>query len=392
MMKRTLAAACALVLTVMQFGYAQAALGLQVKEGHFYKDGRPYRGVGANYFELFRRVMNNPTNTTSLTGLEQLSKAGIPFVRFAGPFSSQEWRLYLDNKEEYFRRLDLVVRTAEKSGIGLIPSMFWTLTLCETVNEPRDQWGNPQSKTVARMRQYVADVVGRYKDSPALWAWEFGNEMNLSADLPNAAQFRPQNGTERDDVTSAHLVTMLSEFAKAVREADPTRPIISGNSHARASSWNNTANKSWKSDTQEQAKEIILRDNPAQLDTIGVHIYCDPAPEKTFGAWVTSRLHYLQWLRGVADEAKRPVFVGEFGVPVSKDGLDVRHAFQALLNDMDAARIDLAAFWVFDLPSQQKDWNVTYDNDRAYMLELTAEANRRWSQAEKRVMRKIEDK
>jgi hypothetical protein len=96
MMKRTLTAACDLVLMALQSGYAQETLGLQVKEGRFYKEGQPYRGVGANYFDLFRRVLSNPTNTTSLAGLEQLSKAGIPFVRFVGPFSAQEWRLYLD--------------------------------------------------------------------------------------------------------------------------------------------------------------------------------------------------------------------------------------------------------------------------------------------------------
>lgn len=351
---------------------------MTVKEGVLVKDGQPYRGVGANYFDLFRRVMNNPTNTTSLVGLERLAKAGIPFVRFAGPYSGNEWTLYLENKKEYFRRFDLVVHTAEKAGIGLIPSLFWTLTLCEKVDEPRDQWGNPESKTMALMRRYTAEVVGRYKDSPALWAWEFGNEMNLSADLPNAASFRPKNGTVRDDVTAAQMVTMLTEFSKAVRALDPTRPIISGNSHARASSWNNTASKSWQADTQPQAKEIILRDNPAPLDTICVHVYGGNAPDKELGTWVTDRLHYLTWLRGVADEVKRPVFVGEFGTSVQKDGSSARPVFVELLNEMERSGVDLAAFWVYDLPSQDKDWNVTFENERAYMIQLTAEANRRW--------------
>ena len=379
-MKKTLVVVYAIVLMAIQSGCVQAPLGLQVKDGHFYKNGQVYRGMGANYFDLFRRVMREPTNTTSLAGLERLAQAGIPFVRFAGPYSAEEWKLYVENKEEYFQRMNLVFRKAEEVKMGLIPSLFWTLTLCEAVNEPRDQWGNPQSKTAALMREYVKDICTRYGKSSALWAYEFGNEMNLSADLPNAAQFRPKNGSEKDDVTSKILVSMLSDFAKEVRKYDPTRAIISGNSHSRASSWNNTASKSWKADTQEQAKEIILRDNPAPLDTIGVHIYNEPEPAKTFGVWVTSRLSYLQWLRGVSDAAKRPVFVGEFGVSVSKDGSAVRGEFQTLLNDLDVAGTDLAAFWVFDLPSQNKDWNVTFDNDRACMISLTVEANRRWGQ------------
>jgi hypothetical protein len=322
--------------------------------------------------------MREPTNTTSLAGLENLSKAGIPFVRFAGPFSAQEWKLYVENKEEYLKRLDTVFRKAEEVKMGLIPSFFWTLTLCETVNEPRDQWGNPQSKTAALMREYVKDICTRYGKSPALWAYEFGNEMNLSADLPNAAQFRPKNGSERDDVTSKTLVAMLSDFAKEVRKYDPTRAIISGNSHSRASAWNNTASKSWKADTQEQAKEVILRDNPEPLDTIGIHNYGDHKPETELGNWVQSRLAYFKWLRGIADEVKRPIFIGEYGCAIQESSEKNRETYEALLKEMTEANIDMAAFWVYDLPSQNKDWNVTFENSRAYMIPLAAEANHIW--------------
>jgi hypothetical protein len=51
---------------------------------------------------------------------------------------------------------------------------------------------------------------------------------------------------------------------------------------------------------------------------------------------------------------------------------------------MERAEIDLAAFWVFDLPSQNKDWNATFDNARAYMIKLSAEANRQWNAAARR--------
>jgi len=37
-----------------------------------------------------------------------------------------------------------------------------------------------------------------------------------------------------------------------------------------------------------------------------------------------------------------------------------------------ARAVYLAAFWVFDLKDQEKTWNLTFDNDRAYMLEMTA--------------------
>jgi len=359
--------------------YADGQNGLTVKDGRLYRDGLPYRGVGCNYFDLFLRVLNKPDDNSSLEGLERLAAAGIPFVRFAGPYSTKEWRFYQDNREEYFRRFDLVVRAAEKNGIGLIPSLFWSLSLSDMQGEPRDQWGNPQSRTLQLMRQYTGDVVERYKDSPAIWAWEFGNEINLRVDLPNAAQFRPKSGTARDDTTSAHLVTMLSEFARTVREHDSWRPIFSGHSHPRMYAWNNTASKSWKPDTPDQAREIILRDNPGPLNTIGIHLYGDQSVEKELGAWVSNRLHYLKWLKGVATEAGRPLFVGEFGLAERKDDREVRPVFEALLAEMDQAKVDLAAFWVYDLPKKGCPWSVKFDNKRAYMIELTAEANRRWN-------------
>ena len=358
---------------------ADAQKGLAVKDGRLFRDGQPYRGIGCNYFDLFLRVLNNPDDTSSLAGLERLAQAGIPFVRFAGPYSASEWRLYRDNKDEYFRRLDLVVRTAEKNGIGLIPSLFWKLTLCETVGEPRDQWGNPQSKTLALMRQYTGEVVNRYKNSPAVWGWEFGNEVNLLVDLPNAAKFRPKNGagTESDDLTENHLTVMLSEFARAVRGQDPSRPVFSGNSHPRAYAWHNSAERSWTFDTPEQAQEIILRDNPAPLNTIGIHFYGIQNTDTELGKWVPTRLHYLKWLRGVADKAKRPVFIGEFGLADGKGGAPARPVFEAQLAEIEQAGIDLAAFWVYDRRGGGGGWSVSFDNDRAYMIALTAEASRR---------------
>jgi len=370
--------ACVVACGVCVQAHPDGQKGLAVKDGGLIRDGQPYRGVGCNYFDLFLRVLNNPEDSSSLAGLERLAQAGIPFVRFAGPYSSKDWRLYRNDKDEYFRRLDRVVRTAEKSGIGLIPALFWTLSLCETVGETRDQWGNPQSKTLELMRQYTGEVVSRYKNSPALWAWEFGNEINLMTDLPNAAEFRPKNGTARDDVKGAHLVVMLSEFAKAVRTQDAARPVFSGNSHPRAYAWHNTNERSWKPDTATQTREILLRDNPEPLNTIDIHFYGIDRIDKELGVWPTNRLDYLLWLREVADETRRPIFIGEFGLADKPGGATARPVFEAQLAEIERAGVDLAAFWVYDRKGGGGGWSVSFDNDRAYMIALTAEINRRW--------------
>ncbi len=54
-----------------------------------------------------------------------------------------------------------------------------------------------------------------------------------------------------------------------------------------------------------------------------------------------------------------------------------RAVFQELVEAIENQDVPLSALWVFDFPPQDKDWNVTFGNDRAYMLELVAKANSR---------------
>jgi hypothetical protein len=356
--------------------------GLWQTNGVLFKESRPYRGAGANYFDLFLRVLHDPTNRTSIDGLEQLGRAGIPFVRFAVAYNEADWKIYFEQPEEFFRRLDLVVRAAKRANIGLIPSFFWSfMSFPDLAREPCDQWGNPDSKTSAMMRTVVGSIVERYQHSSELWAWEFGNEPNLMADLPNAEQCRKPGGTVRDDLTSQVMVIMLKEFAKEVRRHDTHRLIIAGHSHPRASAWHNSAEKGWSADNKEQTLEILRRDNPAPLDTLAIHAYADQPVAKEMAAWAKDHGEYLRTVRQLSREMKRPVFVGEFGLASKSEAEDTRSRFERLLTDLEQAQVDLAAFWVFDLESQSQDWSVTFDNARAYMLKLTADANRRWNQA-----------
>jgi len=233
------------------------------------------------------------------------------------------------------------------------------------------------------MRRFVGDVVERYKNSSALWAWEFGNEPNLAMDLPNAAQFRPAGGGAGDDLNSAQVLSAVSEFAREVRRHDATRPMFSGNSHPRSAAWHNTKERSWTVDTKEQFREILSRDNPDPLNTITVHLYGNVPVQKDMGAWAADRVDWLATVQGLARQARKPLFVGEFGLPGKGDGPETQATFKELLAQMEQARVPIAAFWVFDFGPQSDDWSVQFDNSRSFMIRLAADANRRWSQAAK---------
>jgi endo-1,4-beta-mannosidase len=283
--------------------------------------------------------------------------------------------LYQTGREEYFRRLDGVVRSAEKHGIGLVPSLFWYYACVpDLVGEPCDQWGNPQSKTHAWMRQYVEDVVTRYKDSPAIWMWEFGNEYSLGADIPGDDVALPavvshmltaRQRTERDKLTHAQVRVAFAEFAKAVRALDPYRLISTGDAFPRASAWHLERHDKWATDDEAQFAEMLALNNPDPVGVISLHAY----DEKD--------LQRLEWAARVAVQTRKPLFVGEFGSGISNKGTDAM--FRRLLKAILDVRAPLAALWVFDFASQP-EWNVRYDNAGAWQLQEIARANAQYQQ------------
>ncbi|MGD0090426.1 MAG: cellulase family glycosylhydrolase [Planctomycetota bacterium] len=378
-------------LVVMACAFAGAAaetekpLGLYVRDGVLLKDGQPYRSIGANYFNLFQRNIQNAQDKSYREKLHALYKAGIPFVRFmCGGYWPVEQKLYLEKKDEFFRRLDDVVQAAEEANVGLIPSLFWHVaTAPDIAGEHLDQYGNSGSKTSALLRRYTEEIVGRYKDRAIIWGWEFGNEYNLACDLPNRAQHRPpcwpQLGTPKERTAADELEfpqarAAFVAFAEAVRKLDAARVIISGNAAPRPSAYHNVTERTWKPDTEAQFAEILLRDNPDPINTICVHIYHDKKNGYPGGA------QSIEAAVGLANkyavQAKKPLFLGEFGAE-KQLGEKERPVFEEFLAAIEKHQVPLAAFWVFDLESQKQDCNVDFTNERAYMIELVGQANAR---------------
>lgn len=337
-------------------------------------NGRPYRGIGVNYFDCFVRTLKDGGDASYDAGFATLAAKGIPFARFcATGFWPRDMQLYLDDRAEYFRRLDGVVNSAQRHGIGLIPSLFWYYPCVpDLVGEPMDQWANPSSKTRAWMRNYVREVVTRYRDNPAVWAWELGNEFSLVASLPNAKDHRPkivpvlgtaETRSERDELSYSEVRKIFVAFGTAVREHDPHRLIFTGDSFLRPSAWHQEQENSWTRDTMEQFAEMLTKANPDPISGIELHAY--DAVERRFATAMK-----------VARQLNKPIFVGEFGAPgqTPQQAANCRRLLMAIVEH----DIPLAALWVFDYSRQEK-LSVTADNARAWQLDLIADMNRKLS-------------
>jgi hypothetical protein len=371
--------AAVLVAVATSLGTASAA-GARLKgdgRGGLLLDGRPFFGAGVNVYDLFVRTLDDPGRTNAVEVLAGLARAGIPFVRFsASGYWPANWGLYRTNKSEFFERWDNVVRAAENAGVGLIPSLFWNPpTVGDLAGDPFGAWGESDSGTWKIARAYIADLVGRSRLSPAIWAWEFGNEFNLPADLPNAADHRPPVvpalGTAAsrgpaDDLSHDQFRTALRLFGEEVRKLDPDRLILSGNAFPRPTAWHQWKEKSWTRDTPAQAEDMLRDDNPDPVGMLSVRLY---SPEDA------SRIVTA------AEQGRRigkPLFVGEFGVPGQADAGTVEK-FKAMLGLLEKARTPLVALWVYDYDGQASDWNVTPSNARRALWETYVEWNRRRS-------------
>lgn len=370
---------------------------IEVRDGVFMRNGKPYRGVGVNYFDGFLRLLEDPAKQKAeppeyVAGLAFLQKRHIPFIRFAAcGFYPSEWRIFRDDPERYFALLDRFVAEAEARGIGLIPSLFWSyFAVPDLMEEPISKWGTSESKTRAFMRRYTEAVVSRYRKSPAIWAWEFGNEYLSEADLPKPIRADrwvvPSRGTAKvrtdaDQPASRDFVDAFKDFANTVRRLDPRRPIMTGETLPRPSAWNLPRGNGWKPDTREQWSQVLVEGNPGLVDTLSIHFY-HPPRVKSASAYGIELLSPTEMLTLIVEQARaigKPVWMGEFGpAGGEKDVAQRRAQVDVLLNWIEKEKIGLAAYWVFDSSNPEiAIWNAAPGNPNEFVFDKIEEFNRR---------------
>jgi len=365
---------------------AEPSLGLTVQGGKLMRNGSEFRAMGINYETAWYDVLKDPETLEVAEGFRILKQDyGIPYIRFsAGPYAHTGWKLYVEDPEEYLRRFDVLVKHAEAQGIGLIPSLFWyVVTMPDLQGEPVSALGDPDSKCRAFMRQYIRDGVGRYKDSPAIWGWEVGNEWMLTADLPKLAHL-PRNKigskeprTAADKLLRPMLLDTYEDFYKTVREMDPDRIIVTGDSIARPSAWHNRNEDKWGQGTREQWAEVFLADTPDCYEVASFHLYAE-AEMSYFENKDLSIEDFVAEVVKISRSDNKVIWCGELGMPGSDEA--AREMFIRMMRSVVQNEIALSAIWNFKPTGTfQADWDISPSNERAYMLDVVKVLNKGFS-------------
>jgi len=362
-------------------------------KGQFVKDGKPFYGVGVNYFDGFYRysVYNNPSALT--TGLATLKQYNVPFIRVPAIvfWPNDIQKSYVSKHEEFLNRLKAFMDAAKAQNIGVVLDVFYNWSAFPDLKgEHLPAIGDSSSKTRDFMRTALTELVTKFKDHEALWAWEFANEATTVMDippsvgnykyLPSAPTAGAPERTVADNIKPSDIISALKEFATVIRSIDPNTPIFSGNDVPYYCA-NNLQRGSWNSDNRKQFGEILDRDNPAPIDTLSMHLY--PKAEGPQGKYFTvdgevNTTTYSDILAAAVAQSvlsKRPFFLGEFGVDEKLYPTDAPQRFEGITNAIITNKVQMSALWVYDYSSQDTTYNVTATNARKYQLEKVRDMN-----------------
>ena len=380
-----------------------ARLGLRVEDGGEIRlAGEKFCGFGVNYFGAFAHYWGGDYENQPFTdAFRKLKEYGVDYIRM--PFGGY-WTDYYDafrrDPEEVLRYLDRIVEEAERQQMGIIVSLFWHDTaLPLALGEHRSAMGDPESATVRFARDYASVLVSRYASSPAVWAWEIGNEYNLDADLCDTSGWNWLSGYPGDEpsgfdyFSSEEMLVFYREISAAIRQYDGWRMIETGNGEmrpfaapsAKAARRMNEKTHSWAVDwtrnTRRQFDEMNAYMTPDPIDCVCFHLQHGTGDGsgqyvermEPWGKTVTQREYFTAY-REAADAVGKGCIFGECGDFLDMNGApDLEEHFRALIDDIRASGIQLALTWQFQ--------DFTDAGNDGMKLAVLGEANRSFREA-----------
>jgi hypothetical protein len=342
--------------------------------------GVPVREFGLNCPDFLIRWLSNtnsslvPTSGNPITyqtnvaaNCDLMLSYGFRVVRFAAfgnrPLLFQ--KSWIEAKAGYLAAFDAMIAICEAKGMLLIPSLhFDPAQIAPVYGEGLSAIASSTSQTRLAMLDVQTSLVNRYKNSPAIAMWQFGNEYDGT--IGNAGQYAssqapdPTNGFSintdlgtpaawvypNDSGTIETVHNAMTAFQQNVKALDNS-PAWSGTTASRATT---SGNQGYRNRIVTQKFSRWMQDmlDDEKTDVACIHTYA------TFnnGQYYNSDfLGYEYFLRNVKDTcaaAGKPVIVGEFGIPQDYSvGRLPAQQQERVASAIMSAGIQLALLWDF---------------------------------------------
>lgn len=316
-----------------------------------------------------------------------ISFARIPFGSW-GDIAYDVFDMSEDH-HEYFAIADKIVRAAEKYNIGIIIDFFWLHTRVPTRNgEYFADLANPNSKTFQYQVKFVNAIINRYKNSPAIWGYEIGNEYNLNMDYYDAGTDNPKKY-----ITTNELGEYYKNISNKISEADSTRLITTGDSMIRKEAYSlyqvtkdiyYSNHKAWSAGSKgtsfttfDDYKSMIKKLNGGSINTISLHFY-EQDSFKPSGLGGTIDVYMEQ-----AKKKNQAVYLGEFGGGFTSES-DAREKFDKEMASIQKRGLQLSSPWLstsdgYFMAQNDRSTQFYYESLRDYFLGKIKEYNSQYN-------------
>jgi len=323
------------------------------------KAGQPFRYMGANCYYLMAYSVQPDMRKYADEVFDDAKAMGLKVIRtWAFNDGKRQWQALQTSpgiyKESAFVGLDQVIAKAKERGIYLILSLGnnwdnyggikqyldWSPTAVKKehneffTDENCRQYYKDNIKAVLERENTITGV--KYKDEPAILAWEIMNEPRAEG-----------------DASGELLYNWLKEMSACIKSIDKNHLVMSGEEgfYAKVNAYDWKFNGSKGTDF---ARNITIKD----IDIASIHLW----PSSSDYAMVPSDI--TRWIRMHAQDAKRlkkPIILGEFGMYRGYNGDTVeRDKFYRLIIDtIQKAKVNGANFW-FLLHDKYKPYDDGY--------------------------------
>jgi len=342
-------------------------------------------GIGMNKPELFNMYLGIVFPGANLELLEAIAyksmvdarNSGIGYFRCPvsgfGSLELEIWQLWPDF---FWRRFDKMLADLEENQIKIIASLAWDPLQFPfyTRDGLRALFVDSRSSSRTLLVRFVSEVVGRYKNHPAILFWELGNEWNLYVDLDIDSRI----GLKGYNVSTDELLNFVREYTGLIRKIDPNRLVSNGFSMPRPAAehlrkqpeWSPNG-PGWTADSREEFRKN-LTDGSRDVEIISIHFYnfcgnhsgdpnCSSRDNERFDLRGAYNVNLLDEIVRIANQLGKLVFVGEIDDDRSGDGSPTNPFSNAALERIGRLKIHFTAFWLWEgytFPSKPDRSNI----------------------------------